>query len=326
MKTNVFEELKGTIHFTNRSGVRATCPDCHVPHDWTDKIARKMQASKEVWGKIFGTIDTREKFLALRKHLAEHEWARMKANDSLECRNCHSGESMDLTKQNPRAAAGARALPVHRREDLHRLPQGHRPPAAEHVRRPGMAMMYRGISALGALARLCLAATAWGAAAIVAPVAAQPIQPAARSRQVPDAETFLRLAHSAAVLQAQAAELAASRDTRPEVRAFATRMAEFRREQIASLLSAARERTLAVSPVPALEHKVILENLEPLDSLELSRRYSEVQVQALEQEMAAYAQAESSPDGWVATVARDSKARLQGLLDEARQVRQTIGR
>ena len=128
------------------------------------------------------------------------------------------------------------------------------------------------------------------------------------------------------VLQAQAAELAASRDTRPEVRAFARRMVEFRREQIASLLSAAHERTLAVSPVPALEHKVILENLEPLDSLELSRRYSEVQVQALEQEMAAYAQAESSPDGWVATVARDSKARLQGLLDEARQVRHAIGR
>ena len=44
-------------------GVRATCPDCHVPHEWTVKIARKMQASKEVWGKIFGTIATRQKFL-----------------------------------------------------------------------------------------------------------------------------------------------------------------------------------------------------------------------------------------------------------------------
>src|SRR5215213_2853605 len=104
MRTNVFEELKGTIHFTNRSGVRASCPDCHVPHNWTDKIARKMQASKEVWGHIFGSIDTRDKFLAVRKHLAEREWERMKANDSLECRNCHSSESMDLTKQNPRAA------------------------------------------------------------------------------------------------------------------------------------------------------------------------------------------------------------------------------
>ncbi len=48
MRANVFEELKGTIHFTNRSGVRATCPDCHLPHEWTNKIARKMQASKEV--------------------------------------------------------------------------------------------------------------------------------------------------------------------------------------------------------------------------------------------------------------------------------------
>jgi len=105
MQANVFEELKGTIHFTNRSGVRATCPDCHVPHEWTNKIARKMQASKEVWGHIFGSIDTREKFLAMRRHLAEREWERMKANDSLECRNCHSDESMDLTKQNPRAAS-----------------------------------------------------------------------------------------------------------------------------------------------------------------------------------------------------------------------------
>lgn len=67
MRDNVFAELKTTIHYSNRSGVRATCPDCHVPHEWTDKIARKMQASKEVWGKIFGTINTREKFLEHRR-------------------------------------------------------------------------------------------------------------------------------------------------------------------------------------------------------------------------------------------------------------------
>lgn len=104
MKSNVFEELKSTIHYTNRSGVRASCPDCHVPHQWTNKIARKMQASKEVWGHIFGTIDTREKFVELRGVMAAREWKRMKANDSLECRNCHSTQSMDLAKQNPRAA------------------------------------------------------------------------------------------------------------------------------------------------------------------------------------------------------------------------------
>lgn len=105
MRDNLFAELKSTVHYSNRSGVRATCPDCHVPHNWTDKIARKMQASKEVWGHLFGAIDTREKFLSHRLELAEHEWARFKANDSLECRNCHTAESMDITKQSPRAAA-----------------------------------------------------------------------------------------------------------------------------------------------------------------------------------------------------------------------------
>jgi cytochrome c-type protein NapC len=104
MRENVYQELRQTIHFTNRSGVRATCPDCHVPHDWTFKIARKMQASKEVWGHLFGSISTRDKFADKRRTLAEHEWVRLKANNSLECRNCHGTDSMDLTKQTPRAA------------------------------------------------------------------------------------------------------------------------------------------------------------------------------------------------------------------------------
>jgi cytochrome c-type protein NapC len=104
MRANVLAELKRTVHYSNRSGVRAKCSDCHVPHEWTSKIARKIQASKEVWGKIFGTINTREKFLDKRLELAGREWARMKANDSLECRNCHSTKSMDFTLQSIRAA------------------------------------------------------------------------------------------------------------------------------------------------------------------------------------------------------------------------------
>ena len=104
MHNNVFVELQNTIHFNNRSGVRAKCSDCHVPHEWTNKIARKMQASKEVWGKVFGSINTPEKFQAKRLELAQREWARMKANDSLECRNCHGFEYMDFTRQSPRAA------------------------------------------------------------------------------------------------------------------------------------------------------------------------------------------------------------------------------
>ena len=103
MEDNVYQELQQTVHWKNHSGVRARCADCHVPHNWTDKIARKMQASKEVWGKIFGTIDTKEKFEAKRLELAQHEWDRFSANNSLECKNCHDYDSMDFELMSDRA-------------------------------------------------------------------------------------------------------------------------------------------------------------------------------------------------------------------------------
>lgn len=103
MRDTVYQEYKQTIHYSNRTGVRAVCSDCHVPKDWTHKMKRKIQASAEVWGKITGTIDTPEKFEAKRLELARHEWARMKAADSRECRNCHSFEGMNAEVQKPRA-------------------------------------------------------------------------------------------------------------------------------------------------------------------------------------------------------------------------------
>ncbi|MCY1286388.1 Denitrification system component NirT [compost metagenome] len=103
MRDNVYPEYQQTIHYSNRTGVRATCPDCHVPKDWTYKMVRKVQASRELWGKLVGSIDTREKFQAKRLELARHEWQRMKASDSRECRNCHSFDSMKATSQKQRA-------------------------------------------------------------------------------------------------------------------------------------------------------------------------------------------------------------------------------
>jgi cytochrome c-type protein NapC len=103
MRDNVYAEYKQTIHYSNRTGVRAVCSDCHVPKDWTHKMIRKIQASRELYGKVMGTIDTKEKFEAKRLELARHEWARMKATDSRECRNCHAFESMNTEAQKPRA-------------------------------------------------------------------------------------------------------------------------------------------------------------------------------------------------------------------------------
>jgi len=103
MRDTVYPEYKETIHYSNRSGVRASCPDCHVPKDWTHKMLRKSKASFELWGKLTGAIDTKQKFEARRIVLATHEWERMKAGGSAECRNCHSFEAMspELQKQTP---------------------------------------------------------------------------------------------------------------------------------------------------------------------------------------------------------------------------------
>lgn len=103
MRDNPYMELQRTVHYSNGSGVRAECPDCHVPYEWTDKMVRKVKATRELWGKMWGTINTREKFEAKRLELAENEWRRFKANDSLECRNCHNFEYMDFTAQSTRA-------------------------------------------------------------------------------------------------------------------------------------------------------------------------------------------------------------------------------
>jgi cytochrome c-type protein NapC len=103
MEDNVYQEYKQTIHYSNRTGVRATCPDCHVPKEWNHKVVRKIQASNELLHKALGTIDTREKFEAKRLKLASNVWKAMQDTDSRECRNCHNFEFMDFGEQGRRA-------------------------------------------------------------------------------------------------------------------------------------------------------------------------------------------------------------------------------
>jgi nitrate/TMAO reductase-like tetraheme cytochrome c subunit len=104
MRDTVFQEYKETIHYRNRSGVRAICSDCHVPKDWVHKFVRKLQASQELYGKFISkSIETPKKFEERRIVLAQKVWVTMKGNDSHECRNCHTWDAMNLAKQNPRA-------------------------------------------------------------------------------------------------------------------------------------------------------------------------------------------------------------------------------
>ena len=95
------------------------------------KLIRKVNAVKELWGKATGSIDTQEKFENERIRLALHEWERMKASDSRECRACHVFDAFDLARQQKRAqvkhteaeTSGETCIDCHK-GIAHRLPAG----------------------------------------------------------------------------------------------------------------------------------------------------------------------------------------------------------
>jgi cytochrome c-type protein NapC len=103
MEANVYQEYTQTVHFQNRTGVRATCSDCHVPDPWIYKIVRKVKATNELYHWFAGTIDTKEKFEANRLTLAKNVWKDMKETDSRECRNCHTWDAMLESSQKLRS-------------------------------------------------------------------------------------------------------------------------------------------------------------------------------------------------------------------------------
>jgi len=109
MREFVFQDYKKSVHYSNPSGVRVICSDCHVPKVWGPKLIRKVQATNELYHKVMGTVETREKFEDKKLEMAERVWASMEASNSRECRNCHSYEAMHFKEQSPR---GAKAMKV----------------------------------------------------------------------------------------------------------------------------------------------------------------------------------------------------------------------
>ena len=103
MEANPYAQVKKTMHYDNASGVRPTCSDCHLPKEFVPKMIRKVEAAREVWGTITGMIDTPEKYAAHAPAMKAREIARLKANDSQECRNCHDPERMMAALQSAKA-------------------------------------------------------------------------------------------------------------------------------------------------------------------------------------------------------------------------------
>ncbi len=97
------EELKEKVHFSNKFGVTASCADCHVPHKKIDKYIRKIEALKEVYAELTGKYDEEGSYEKHRLEMAEREWARMSADGSQACKNCHRYDRMRFEEMSSKA-------------------------------------------------------------------------------------------------------------------------------------------------------------------------------------------------------------------------------
>jgi nitrate/TMAO reductase-like tetraheme cytochrome c subunit len=128
-------ELAASVHGSNAAGVRASCPDCHVPKPFVPLMIRKIEATTELWGHLTGIIDTPEKYEAHRLAMAEKVWDTMKRTDSRECRTCHDFKAMKFDDQERVASRrhqkamekGQTCIDCHKGV-AHKLPQGYEDP------------------------------------------------------------------------------------------------------------------------------------------------------------------------------------------------------
>jgi cytochrome c-type protein NapC len=92
----VYPEHKESMHYSNRTGVRAMCVDCHVPHNYPSKLFYKAKAGiRDAFAEFRGTISTQEKFDKERWRLANNVWDEMRENNSANCRTCHDPAAMN---------------------------------------------------------------------------------------------------------------------------------------------------------------------------------------------------------------------------------------
>ena len=104
------QEYMHSAHFSNEFGVRAGCSSCHVPPTFFAGLVRHAKASVEVYEHMRGELDTPAQYEAHRLELAQNVWRELKANDSAECRSCHTPAAMALAAQPPSAAASHATL------------------------------------------------------------------------------------------------------------------------------------------------------------------------------------------------------------------------
>jgi nitrate/TMAO reductase-like tetraheme cytochrome c subunit len=96
----VAQEYRQSVHFANRTGVRAVCHDCHIPHEYPRLLWYKAKAGlNDAIQEARGVISTEDKFKKERTRLAKHVWAEYKDTNSANCRHCHAFDADIVAKQ-----------------------------------------------------------------------------------------------------------------------------------------------------------------------------------------------------------------------------------
>ena len=108
------EELSHSQHYANTFGIRAGCADCQVPPGFLPGLMKHIASYKELWGHLTGELDTPAKYESHRLEFAQRIWTEMKANDSAECRSCHTIAAMAVAKSSTGAKmAGISPATIH---------------------------------------------------------------------------------------------------------------------------------------------------------------------------------------------------------------------
>lgn len=94
MTATVAKELQESKHWTNHTGVRAGCGDCHVSEGLAAAYWDHIVGTRELFAFLFKGVRTVEAFEKERAAGAERVRLAMLANDSKNCRTCHVMEAI----------------------------------------------------------------------------------------------------------------------------------------------------------------------------------------------------------------------------------------
>lgn len=106
MGAYVYEEFKKSKHFTNASGVRPECGQCHVAKRFWPAVWDHAMGTHDLIAEYSHDWTRTEVFEARRTRMAEKARLKMLGEDSHTCRECHKMEAIAPTRKRGERAHG----------------------------------------------------------------------------------------------------------------------------------------------------------------------------------------------------------------------------